>query len=109
MIENVCSSFTDDLVTLTVREIALIIIWFRYVHTFTGKKQYLASDIKRQTVSLCIYSTRIYTIRPLESSRRSSALKNYITHKYTHSSILCTSTSGVWSLEHGLTVTTGLG
>jgi len=104
---ELCSSFIDDLVILTGREIALIIKRPRYVHTFTGKKQSVANDIKRQKVSLCIYSTRVYNIRPVESSRRSSALKNYITHNYTYSSTLYT--LGLWSLGYGLTVTTGLG
>jgi hypothetical protein len=96
-----------DVVTLTVREIMLHIGWPQYVHTFTGKKPSLANDIKRRTASLCIYSTRIYNIRPVVSLRRPSTPKKDITHKYTHNSVLYT--SGLWSLEHGLTVTTGLG
>ena len=39
------SSFIDDLITLTVRETALIIRWPWYVHTFNGKKQSAANDI----------------------------------------------------------------
>jgi hypothetical protein len=105
----VTESLIDDVVTLTVRETALFIRRLRYVHNFTGKKQSLASGIKHQTASLCIYSTRVYNIRPVVSSRLSSALKKDVirVHKYTHSSVLYT--SGLWSLEHGLTVTTGLG
>jgi hypothetical protein len=80
----VTESLNNDVVILLVRELALIIRWPRYVHNFTDKKQSLANDIKRWTVSLCIYSTRIYNIRPVVSSRRSSAPKKRIYHISKH-------------------------
>jgi len=51
----VIQSLTDDVVTLIVREIALIIRWHRCAHTFTGKKQFLL-----MTLALILLTWRIW-------------------------------------------------